>query len=563
MKRKQPDSATAEGALETSTPRKRRSAAKISEANELISIALRSPPSKLADQSTPKSKTKASNAVNGLYGTEALSSTATKPKGKLLFSTPQKARDEIQTTPSRSKKADVSAKRKSAKALLEQQEEDWEGEETLAQRIWNEDEIGDTIGLEYTQDVVEEATSDVFGTELPETPSKRGRGRPKGSKNKRSPTPEGDLPAQERYFFQNRPGPVRTSNSTLSSLKLLTHDEYFDQIRAYKDPHDPEKKFLLKLHARSFSQWRFELHEGFNICLYGYGSKRKLIHQYSEWLYPKLDPSPKIVIVNGYTPNVTVRTVFTTIINAIMGDDIPTKLGAQPSDVLDFLLTHLTTNPPTQRIYLMVNSIDAPPLRRPATQTLLARLATSPHICLLSTADSPNFSLLWNSSLLDQFHFVFHDCTTYTPYDLELNVVDDVHELLGRKGRRAGGKEGVGFVLKSLPENARNLYRVLLTETLTAMAEGIDHVSDDEEGTGQVRRTGVPGEETGVDYRLLYQKASEEFICSSEMNFRALLKEFHDHQMIVSRRDAAGTEVLGVPLGKEEMEGVLEDLVIG
>jgi origin recognition complex subunit 2 len=47
------------------------------------------------------------------------------------------------------------------------------------------------------------------------------------------------------------------------------------------------------------------------------------------------------------------------------------------------------------------------------------------------------------------------------------------------------------------------------------------------------------------------------------MNFRFLLKEFHDHQMITSSRDASGTEVLGVPLAREEMEGVLEDLVLG
>ena len=46
------------------------------------------------------------------------------------------------------------------------------------------------------------------------------------------------------------------------------------------------------------------------------------------------------------------------------------------------------------------------------------------------------------------------------------------------------------------------------------------------------------------------------------MNFRFLLKEFHDHQMISSRRDASGAEVLGVPLSKEDMEGVLEDLVL-
>jgi len=32
--------------------------------------------------------------------------------------------------------------------------------------------------------------------------------------------------------------------------------------------------------------------------------------------------------------------------------------------------------------------------------------------------------------------------------------------------------------------------------------------------------------EIGVEYRVLYQKAVEEFICSNEMNFRTLLKEY-------------------------------------
>jgi origin recognition complex subunit 2 len=46
------------------------------------------------------------------------------------------------------------------------------------------------------------------------------------------------------------------------------------------------------------------------------------------------------------------------------------------------------------------------------------------------------------------------------------------------------------------------------------------------------------------------------------MMFRTLLKEFHDHQMITSRMDASGAEILGAPLSREEMEGVLEGLVM-
>lgn len=65
-------------------------------------------------------------------------------------------------------------------------------------------------------------------------------------------------------------------------------------------------------------------------------------------------------------------------------------------------------------------------------------------------------------------------------------------------------------MLKSLPENAKNLFRLLVTEVLLAM--------DDDGVDG--------GEDAGVEYRMVYNKAVEEFVCSSEMAFRTLLKEY-------------------------------------
>src|SRR5699024_5982013 len=108
----------------------------------------------------------------------------------------------------------------------------------------------------------------------------------------------------------------------------------------------------------------------------------------------------------------------------------------------------------------------------------------------------------------------FHDCTTFAAFDAEFDIVEEVHGLLGRKGRRIGGKEGVGFVLKSLPENAQNLYRLLLTELITMLDEG--HNSDDEDG-GQGQGENNAHDETGIEFRMLYQKATEEFIASSEL----------------------------------------------
>lgn len=514
-------------------------------------------PSKRA-RATPKKVSTPADALNP----SGLRTPTQKSKGKSLFSTPR--RGATAPTPSRAKNADRSAKRKSAQVLFAQDDDEiWDGADKLAEEILKEEEDTDITGVNGigTVDTVEK-DSETAGPSEPAP--KRRAGRPKGAKNRRSPTPEGEIPPYERYFFQNRTGPPRTSNNTLSKLSLLTHEEYFETHTRYEDPFKEEKEYLSRIHQRSFPQWHFEFRERFNICLYGYGSKRRLLQQFADWLYDKA-LSRTIVMVNGHTPNLSVRSIIATIVGAILGDDMPSKLGAQPSEVLEVLQSTLQSRsadlPP---ITVLINSIDAPPLRRVGHQAHLARLASMPSINLLATVDTPNFSLMWDASLRDQFNFVFHDCTTFATYEAEIDVVDEVHNLLGKKGRRAGGKEGVAFVLKSLPENARSLYRVLLTELLSIEnGDGIGASDEEDNGESEARRqAGRDHEEAGIEFRTLYQKAAEEFIASSEMMFRTLLKEFHDHQMVTSRMDATGTETLGVPLSREEMEGVLEDLVL-
>ncbi|KAJ5317583.1 hypothetical protein PENANT_c038G05648 [Penicillium antarcticum] len=513
------------------------------------------PPSR--DQSTPKK-------ANGISATplkeSGLKTPTHKSKARDLFATPTKPKSATAATPSRVQNADRSARKKSARVLFEQDEDAaWDGSEQLAEEILQGDEpdIGKAAppladSIEADPEEVEEK-----GAKQP----KRRAGRPKGARNKRSPTPEGELPAHERYFFQNRAGPVKTSNANLNKVSLLTHEEYFEKMGLYEDPCRDEKEYLLSLHHRSFPQWAFEFDEGFNICIFGYGSKRKLVEQFADWTYHHSlsnTASPSIIIiVNGYTPGISIRSIFATIVTAVMGDDVPSKLGAQPTEVLELLQSALKSGGETEQpVTVLINSIDAPPLRRAANQALLARLAATPRIRLLVTADTPNFPVMWDISLRDQLNLVFHDCTTFLPFSAEADVVEEVHSLLGRKGRRVGGKEGVGFVLKSLPENARNLYRLLLTELITVMEDG--NQSDDE-----APADGCKADDTGIEFRQLYQKATEEFVASSEMMFRTLLKEFHDHQMITSRMDASGGEILGVPLSRDEMEGVLEDLVLG
>lgn len=433
-------------------------------------------------------------------------------------------------------------------------------------------EGGEEVGGEEAENeelsvqLEEEEAEDGLSEPIPSTPSKGSTKKAPKARRKRSLTPPEDLPPHEVYFLQNHCRNTKTSNNTMSSLSLLSHEQYHNNISVFVDPHASSIKFLRSIHSRSFPQWNFELSQSFNICLYGYGSKRHLVTDFANHLH-SLRPSsssPKIIIINGYTPTLKIRQVLTTI--ATVAFDAPAsslKLGIQPRDITDSILAQLAESPPSSPIYIFINSLDAPPLRRNPIPSILATLAANSHIHLLATCDNPSFQKLFEASAREQFNFLFHDTTTFESYaPVEIgSVVDTLNELLGRSGRSVKGKEGVGFVLRSLPENARNLYRILIAELLAAMDTGIEDndILYPEEGSRKVAGGGVVGR---MAVRALYQKAVEEFICTSDIAFRTLLKEFQDHQMVDSKWDGAGTEMIGVPFRREEMEAILEDLVV-
>src|SRR5205085_2093413 len=134
----------------------------------------------LAEDGTPRSILKKSgivHAVNGANGTP-------RSTRKLLFETPTKtAKDETPNgTPTIVRNADRSARRKTNRRILERtlngmesDEEALDDEDALAEQILAEQEEGEEEVA--TAKGLEEAAPEPVS--VPETPSKRGRGRPK------------------------------------------------------------------------------------------------------------------------------------------------------------------------------------------------------------------------------------------------------------------------------------------------------------------------------------------------------------------------------------------------
>lgn len=442
-----------------------------------------------------------------------------------------------------------SARKKSVRALIERTllgniSEEIEDDEDLADNIYDSDD----------KDNPEDAIRDSTKLIIPNAPKNiRNNG---GIKHIRKFEVETKpLTAYENYFNSNRGGYTTTSNNTLSSLELLDHEEYFNRYTNLEIHNENDLKDLEQVHFDKFNQWQFELAQNFNICLYGFGSKRSLLMHFADYLYQtqKNNEKTKIIVVNGHVNNLTVRDIFKTVASAITGDIL--KFGS-PADMIGTIFSLLDEDKHLD-ITIIIHSIDGRALRRISNQNILARLSSHSQIHLITSADHPSFPLLWDSSIRSFYNFLFYDCTTFRAYNIEFDVVKEVHDVLGRRGRRAGGKEGVTFVLKSLPENAKKLFGLLIREQLKSMADNMNTTERGEDNVSQ--RLNDYGNDVGIEYRILYQKSVEEFICSNEINFRTLLKEFNDHEMIQSKKDALGTELLTIPLSKEELEATLED----
>jgi origin recognition complex subunit 2 len=446
----------------------------------------------------------------GLNGNADLESIHSPSPQKKPLKTPQKRdnsvrfADGVVSPPQPVTNADRSARRKSVKRIVSRavtadSSDEEDEEDALARRIFADSDSEDEDGL------------------LPEeeAPKKRGR-----KKKVKEPEPPPVTEGPDSFFQQNRKARQVTSNSTLASLPPLDHSTYFRLIRDHTPDHVEDRKYLEDLHRGNFPQWDFELAQGFNILLYGYGSKRKLLMEFAKHMYS----SPRsLVIFNGYVPTLTIKDVLSTIAKALLGQTHSARLGSNPNDMLDAVLQLLDSSPEDleeqvedprdipQHITLMIHNIDGESLRPERCQVILSRLAAHPKLSIVASIDHIRAPLLWDAARASQFNFLWHDATTFAPYDVESSI-DDSLALVGGSGR-AGGTKGVKFVLASLPMNAKSLYRVLVSHQLQAIEDDVGG------GNGS-------GDEYGVEYRVLYQKAMEEFICSNDMAFRTLLKEY-------------------------------------
>ncbi|KAI8513691.1 Origin recognition complex subunit 2 [Branchiostoma belcheri] len=322
------------------------------------------------------------------------------------------------------------------------------------------------------------------------------------------PTPE----MVEEYFHAHggaRPGP--TSDKTLSKLQIPRMDQArLQSVQTYKSRTEPKPLDLnpdLNLKVHGFSN-------GFNLLLYGLGSKRVLIDQFRTTV---LRDTVQMV-VNGYFPSITVKHILNSITEEVLEH---TGSFRSVQDQLTFIRD--TFEETGEELFLFIHNIDGPMLRGEKVQSVLCQLAQVGGVRIIATIDHINAPLIWDQNKASRFNWLWYDVTSYEPYVEETSYENSL--MVQQSGVLA--LSSLVHVLRSLTPNARGIFHLLAEYQL-------EHKDD--------------SSYIGMSFHDLYQRCREKFLVHSHLTLRAQLTEFKDHKLIRTKKGSDGVENLLIPL---------------
>ncbi|KFU84968.1 Origin recognition complex subunit 2, partial [Chaetura pelagica] len=331
----------------------------------------------------------------------------------------------------------------------------------------------------------------------------------------------------EEYFEAHSSSKVLTSDRTLQKLRKrrLNQQTLHELLKEAPLAYAAEIKEINQQHEFLFSKWMLQLRLGFNIVLYGLGSKRDLLEKFRTSV---LQDSVHLV-VNGYFPSITVKSILNSITEEIL-DHIGTF--RSHLDQLEFITKRFKEDSSVE-LYVLIHNLDSQMLRGERSQQILAQLSSLPTVYLIASIDHINAPLMWDQAKLSLFNWLWYETTTFNPYVEETSYENSL--LVQQSGSLA--LSSLTHVLRSLTLNARGIFRLLAQYQL----ENKDNPS-------------YPG----LSFQDFYQQCREAFLVNSDLTLRAQLTEFRDHKLIRTKRGADGVEYLLIPVDDSTLTDFLE-----
>jgi len=158
----------------------------------------------------------------------------------------------------------------------------------------------------------------------------------------------------------------------------------------------------------------------------------------------------------------------------------------------------------------VINKIDGPALRKPQSQRLLCQLSRIENLHIIASIDHLMEKTLWDPQLEARFRWRRVHVRTDEHYDMETHC-DMASFLQPTTNQRA---KGIVHVLKSLTVNHREL--------LETLAETI-----------------LDDSPNGLSFQSFYDECYDSMLVSNDSQFRELLGELIDHNLVKIKKDSA------------------------
>lgn len=364
----------------------------------------------------------------------------------------------------------------------------------------------------------------------------------------------------DRYFMLATKG-VKTSGMSYSALaRPLSQAEYESVANGARGKTEDVQNTLERL-AKFFPQWAAELETGFNLLLYGYGSKRRLVNRFAT---ETLNDLGDVVVVNGTFPGLGLKDVLAALeLQLPLSEESLAPPGASPLERSAYRV-YQTYRSGEDHLYMIIHNIDAPGMKAPRNMAALSLLASCPGIHIVATFDHVNTPLLFGATASNSpkhppgdgpipasrgFNWIYHSVPTFDDYDVELSYARLSTAAVGQS--KGISEEGALQILHSVPPMAARLLKLILLKQLENGSEGPLH--------------GVAGAAPpfALDVDLVQKAARDKFIAREEERFNALLTEFKDHGLVVTAElDSEGRQGkwAWVPLPRAAVERILEEM---
>ncbi|XP_061432336.1 origin recognition complex subunit 2 [Lethenteron reissneri] len=332
----------------------------------------------------------------------------------------------------------------------------------------------------------------------------------------------------EDYFDAHKTSKVITSDRTLSKLQSprLDQETLGRLLRAVQLPFREERKQLEREYRGLFAKWMTQLRLGFNVLLYGLGSKRNLLEEFRCALLPNRCH----VVINGYFPSITIKMVLNSIISEVLEDGIGIR---NPMEQLAHICSRFRQDSSLE-LYLVIHNIDGEMLRAERSQRVLGQLASLPNVHLIASVDHINGPLIWEQSKVGWFNWLWCEVTTYEPYAEETSYENSL--LVQQSDSLA--LSSLTHVLRSLTPNARGIFQLL-----------VEHEIDNKNNPSN----------PGLSFQDFYERCRVAFLVNSDLTLRAQLTEFRDHKLIRTKKGADGVEYLSIPIDASTLGSFMEN----